>query len=96
MTNLFTEMSHEERREVRMYGCTKADMQKAVESQMSLFKGKCHNRDIVTIATYIMSHCQAMLNHDNGGTHDLMTVEDVRQSLNRVKWILSTYIKEAV
>lgn len=38
---------------------------------------------------------QAMLNRDNGGTYDFMTVEDVRQALNRAKWILSTYVKEA-
>jgi hypothetical protein len=44
----------------------------------------------------IMSDCQAMLNSDNGGTYDLMTVEDVRQALNRAKWILSTYVKDPV
>jgi hypothetical protein len=43
------------------------------------------------MAASIMSDCQEMLNHDNGGTYDFMAVEDVRQALNRAKWILFEY-----
>lgn len=92
MTKLFTEMNDQERNEVRMFGCTKADMREAVESEM--FSGRS-NRSAAMMAMSIMSDCQAMLNRDNGGTYDFMTVEDVRQALNRAKWILSTYVKEA-
>jgi len=96
MTKLFTEMTEREKGEVRMFGCTKADMQEAVESQLLVFNGKRSNRDAAMIAMSIMSDCQEMLNRDNGGSYDFMVVEDVRQALNRAKWILSTYVKETV
>jgi hypothetical protein len=35
-----------------------------------------------------------MLASDNGGSYDFMVVEDVRQALNRAKWILFTYVME--
>ena len=95
MTKLFTEMTDQERNEVRMFGCTKTDMKETVEREIFEFNGKRSNRDAAMIAMSIMSDCQEMLNRDNGGTYDFMTVEDVRQALNRAKWILSTYVKEA-
>jgi hypothetical protein len=96
MTKLFTEMTEAERNEVRMFGCTKADMKETVESELFVFNGKRSQRDAAMMAMSIMSDCQEMLNRDNGGTYDFMTVEDVRQALNRAKWILSTYVKEGV
>ena len=43
------------------------------------------------MAASIMSDCQEMLSSDNGGSYDFMVVEDVRQALNRAKWILFEY-----
>jgi hypothetical protein len=95
MTKLFAEMNDQERNEVRMYGCSVADMRETVERE--IFSGiLSFHRDAAMIAMSIMSDCQAMLNSDNGGTYDLMVVEDVRQALNRAKWILSTYVKDPV
>jgi hypothetical protein len=34
------------------------------------------------------------LQNDNGGQYDIMIAEDVRQTLNRAKWILFTYAME--
>jgi len=43
------------------------------------------------MAASIMSDCQEMF-FDNGGSYDFMVVEDVRQALNRAKWILFEYV----
>jgi hypothetical protein len=45
-------------------------------------------------AASLMSDCQEMLGSDNAGSYDFMVVEDVRQALNRAKWILFTYVME--
>jgi hypothetical protein len=63
-------------------------MKEAVEQSLTFrFAGP------TMMAMSIMSDCQEMLAHDNGGSYDLMVVEDVRQALNRAKWILSNYSK---
>ena len=72
------------RREIRMYGVTEAGMREAVEQRL-------RSTTPAMMAASIMSDCQEMLNHDNGGTYDFMAVEDVRQALNRAKWILFEY-----
>lgn len=80
-------MSEQQKREVRMYGCTEADMREAVEQSLTFrFSGPA------MYAASLMSDCQEMLASDNGGSYDLMVAEDVRQALNRAKWILFTYV----
>lgn len=80
-------MSEQQKREVRMYGCTEADMREAVEQSLAFrFSGPA------MYAASLMSDCQEMLASDNGGSYDLMVAEDVRQALNRAKWILFTYV----
>jgi hypothetical protein len=82
-------MSDVEKREVRMYGCTVAEMKEAVEQSLTFrFSGPA------MYAASLMSDCQEMLASDNGGSYDMMIVEDVRQALNRAKWILFTYVME--
>jgi len=76
--------------EIAMFGCTREQLQRDVESGVFLFEGKRSQRDIAMMAMSIMSDCQEML---QCGNEDSMTVEDVRQALNRAKWILSNYIK---
>lgn len=76
----------QEKREIRMYGCTVAQMREAVEESLTYrFSGAA------MYAISMMSDCQEMMASDNGGQYDFMIVEDVRQMLNRAKWILSTY-----
>lgn len=86
---MYSTMSETEKREVRMYGCTEAQMREAVEESLTFrFSGPA------MMAASLMSDCQEMLASDNGGSYDFMVVEDVRQALNRAKWILFTYVME--
>jgi len=86
---MYSTMSETEKREVRMYGCTEAQMKEAVEQSLTFrFSGPA------MMAASLMSDCQEMLASDNGGSYDFMVVEDVRQALNRAKWILFTYVME--
>ena len=85
----FTGLSDTEQRQIRMYGCTELQMKEAVEQSLTFrFSGPA------MMAASLMSDCQEMLAHDNGGSYDFMIVEDVRQTLNRAKWILFTYTME--
>lgn len=87
MTAIYEALTEQQKREVRMYGCTEDQMREAVEQSITYrFSGPA------MMAASIMSDCQEMLAHDNGGSYDFMVVEDVRQALNRAKWILFTYM----
>jgi hypothetical protein len=82
----FIGLSDTEQRQIRMYGCTELQMKEAVEQSLTFrFSGPA------MMAASLMSDCQEMLAHDNGGSYDFMIVEDVRQTLNRAKWILFQY-----
>lgn len=86
---MYSTMSDVEKREVRMYGCTVEQMKEAVEESLTFrFSGPA------MYAASLMSDCQEMLASDNGGSYDMMIAEDVRQALNRAKWILFTYVME--
>lgn len=86
---MYSTMTDVEKREVRMYGCTVAEMKEAVEESLTFrFSGPA------MYAASLMSDCQEMLGSDNAGSYDFMVVEDVRQALNRAKWILFTYVME--
>jgi hypothetical protein len=88
-TAIYENLTDIEKRQIRMFGCTEEQMKEAVEGSLTFrFSGPA------MMAASIMSDCQEMLAYDNGGSYDFMVVEDVRQALNRAKWILSTYIKE--
>lgn len=89
-TAIYNALTDKQKREVRMYGCTEAEMREAVEQSITFrFSGPA------MMAASIMSDCQEMLASDNGGSYDFMVVEDVRQALNRAKWILFTYVMES-
>ncbi|NDE66182.1 MAG: hypothetical protein EB049_05750 [Actinobacteria bacterium] len=79
----FTGLSETEQRQIRMYGCTELQMKEAVEQSLTFrFSGPA------LMAASIMSDCQEMLTQ---GAEDSMIREDVRQALNRAKWILFQY-----
>ena len=80
------ERDMQQKREIRMYGCTEAQMREAVEHSLAF-----RHSGPAMMAASIMSDCQEMLSSDNGGSYDFMVVEDVRQALNRAKWILFEY-----
>ena len=84
----YADLSEELKREVRMYGCTVAQMREAVEESLTYrFSGA---------AMYVigmLSNAQEMVAY---GPYDSDTLanllEDQRQLMNRAKWILSTYV----
>ena len=79
----FIGLSDTEQRQIRMYGCTELQMKEAVEQSLTFrFSGPA------LMAASIMSDCQEMLTQ---GAEDSMILEDVRQALNRAKWILFQY-----
>ncbi len=83
---MYSTMSETEKKQVRMYGCTEAQMKEAVEQSLTFrFSGPA------MMAASLMSDCQEMMAY---GDVDSMVVEDVRQALNRAKWILFTYVME--
>ena len=85
---MYTEMNDVEKREVRMYGCTVLEMKEAIKHRLDTrFDGSA-----ALMARSIISDCQEMLAHDNGGCFDIMVVEDVRQMMNRVKYLLTWYV----
>ena len=80
------ERDMQEKREIRMYGCTEAQMREAVEQSITFrFSGPA------MMAASLMSDAQEMINTEYGEI-DYMRAEDARQCLNRAKWILFEYV----
>ena len=88
MRTAFEGLSTREINEVRMYGCTEAQMREAVEQSLTYrFSGPA------MMAASLMSDAQEMINTEYGEV-DFNRAEDARQTLNRAKWILFTYIMD--
>jgi hypothetical protein len=90
MTVRFADMTEQQRREVRMYGCTQDQMREAVEQSLTYrFSGAA------MYAMSMMSDAQELVAHGPYDSDTLANIlEDQRQLLNRAKWILSTYAME--
>jgi len=88
MRTAFEGLSTREINEVRMYGCTEAQMREAVEQSITYrFSGPA------MMAASLMSDAQEMINTEYGEV-DSMRAEDARQAINRAKFILFTYIMD--
>jgi hypothetical protein len=88
MRTAFEGLTTQEIREVRMYGCTEAQMREAVESSSTFkFSGPA------MIVASMMSDAQEMVSTEYGEV-DSMRAEDARQQLNRAKWVLFEYIMD--
>ena len=88
MRTAFEGLSSREINEVRMYGCTEAQMREAVEQSITFrFTGPA------MMAASLMSDAQELINTEYGEV-DFNRAEDARQTLNRAKWILFTYIMD--
>ena len=88
MRTAFEGLTTQEIREVRMYGCTEAQMREAVESSSTFkFSGP------TMIVASMMSDAQEMVSTEYGEV-DSMRAEDARQQLNRAKWVLFEYIMD--
>ena len=83
------ERDMQQKREIRMYGCTEAQMREAVEQSLSF-----RHSGPAMMAASLMSDAQEMINTEYGDI-DYMRAEDARQCLNRAKWILFEYCDTA-
>ena len=88
MSTLYAQMTEQQKREVRMYGCTEDQMREAVEQSLTFrFSGPA------MMAASLMSDAQEMINTEYGEV-DFNRAEDARQALNRAKWILFEFVME--
>lgn len=88
MRTAFEGLSTKEIQQVRMYGCTEAQMREAVEQSITFrFSGPA------MMAASILSDAQEMINTEYGEV-DYMRAEDARQAINRAKFILFTYFMD--
>ena len=88
MRQAFEGMTTQEINQVRMYGCTEAQMREAVEQSITYrFSGPA------MMAASLMSDAQELINTEYGEV-DFNRAEDARQTLNRAKWILFTYVMD--
>ena len=88
MTAVYDALTEQQKREVRMYGCTEAQMREAVEQSLTYrFSGPA------MMAASLMSDAQEMVAYGPYDSDTLANImEDQRQCLNRAKWILFTYV----
>jgi len=86
----YEQMNERQKREVRMYGCTETEMREAVEESITFrFSGPA------MMAASLLSDCQEMVAYGPYDGDTLANIlEDQRQTLNRAKWILFTYVME--
>lgn len=86
MSQVYASMSESQKREVRMYGCTEAEMREAVEQSLTYrFSGPA-----MYVAS-MLSDAQEMMAYEQP---DFNTIEDQRQLLNRAKFVLFTYVMD--
>ena len=86
----YEQMNERQKREVGMYGCTETEMREAVEQSITFrFSGPA------MMAASLLSDCQEMVAYGPYDGDTLANIlEDQRQTLNRAKWILFTYVME--
>ena len=84
-TAIYNELTDLEKRQVKTFGCTMEQMREAIEESITF---RFHGPAMVAMS--LMSDAQEHIN-DEFGEVDWMRREDARQTLNRAKWILSTY-----
>ena len=88
MSAIYEALTEQEKRQVRMYGCTEVQMREAVESSSTFkFSGPA------MVVASMMSDAQEMINTEYGEV-DSMRAEDARQAINRAKWIMFEYIMD--
>lgn len=83
MTAVYDTLTEQQKREVRMYGCTEAEMRESIESSITFkFSGA------EMVAAGLMSDAQEMLSFSGQNEN---AREHVRQMLNQAKFVLFTY-----
>ena len=90
MSAVYQALTEQERREVRMYGCTEAQMRESIESSITFkFSGPA------MIVASMMSDAQEMVAYGPYDSDTLANImEDQRQLLNRAKFVLFEYVMQ--
>jgi len=78
-------------REIRMYGCEISEFKEMIEDS---FTFRASGPSMVAMS--LLSDAQEILSRDTSGTFSLYQGEEVRQILNRAKWILSEYVMDTL
>ena len=86
-TETYNRLSEKEKREVGMYGVTEAGMREAVENSITF---KLSGPEMMVVS--LLSDAQEMMAYEQP---DFNVIEDLRQLLNRAKWILFTYVTKS-
>ena len=85
MTAVYAQLSERQKREIRMYGCTEAEMREAVEQSITFrFSGPA------MLAASLMSDAQEMIDPEYGKVN-AKRADYARQFLNRAKWVVFEY-----
>ena len=84
------ELNESQKRDIRMYGVTEAEMREAVEQSLTFrFSGPG------MMAMSILSDAQEILSFETGEADlDSMRAQDACQTINRAKWIIATYVMD--
>ena len=89
-TAIYEALTEQQKREVRMYGCTEAQMREAVEQSITF-----RLSDPAMVVASMMSDAQEMVSYGPYDSDTLANImEDQRQLLNRAKFVLMTYIMD--
>jgi hypothetical protein len=77
-------------REIRMYGCTEAELRNSVEDSITFkFSGPA------MVVAGLLSDCQEMVSYGPYDSDRLANImETQRQMLNQAKWILFEYMSK--
>jgi hypothetical protein len=91
MTAVYDRLTEQQKREVRMYGCTEAHVREAVESSITFkFSGPA------MVVAGMLSDAQEMVSYGPYDSDTLANImEDQRQLLNRAKFVMFEYIMKA-
>jgi len=86
MTVAFQGLTTQEIREVSMYGCTERDLRESIEGSIAFkFSGPA------MVAASMLSDAQEMISTEYGKVTD-NRAEEARQTINRAKWVIFTYV----
>lgn len=84
------QLNESQKRDIRMYGTTEADMRENLEESITF-----RLAGPAMIVASLLSDVQEMMAHGPYDGDTLTVIqEDQRLTLNRAKWILSTYMME--
>lgn len=75
--------------EIRRYGCSEEELRRSLEDSLIFLHG-----GPVMYVISMLSDAQEMTARDIGDQFNFASVEEQRQLLNRVKWILRNYCQD--